>query len=62
MCSLIPFASVCAILASSVTLTAIALDRYQAIVRALKDNWEPGGCFSAASVIIVWSLAAGTLS
>lgn len=59
MCAFIPFVTTMAILANSMTLVGIALDRYFAVIRIVKGPWEPGTTFCIAGTILLWGLAAG---
>lgn len=62
MCAFIPFVTTMAILANSMTLVGIALDRYFAVIRIVKGPWEPGRTFCVAATILLWGLAAGISS
>lgn len=62
MCAFIPFVTTMAILANSMTLVGIALDRYFAVIRIVKGPWEPGRAFCVAGTILLWGLAAGISS
>lgn len=62
MCAFIPFVTTMAILANSMTLVGIALDRYFAVIRIVKGPWEPGRTFCIAGTILLWGLAAGISS
>lgn len=59
MCSAIPFLTTMAILANSFTLVAIALDRYIAVVRIVKTNWEPSGIVCIVLAATIWATAGG---
>lgn len=59
MCSAIPFVTTMSILANSFTLVAIALDRYIAVVKIVKTNWEPSGVLCGIFAAAVWALAGG---
>ncbi|KAL9702391.1 hypothetical protein quinque_005909 [Culex quinquefasciatus] len=58
-CNLAPFFQTMAVLVNSITLVAIALDRYMAVVRLTKGIWEPSGIFCIICSILIWGLAAG---
>lgn len=48
-----------ALLANSLTLVAIALDRYVAVVKIVKSNWEPSGVLCGVFATAIWALAGG---
>lgn len=62
LCSFIPFSTTTAILANSLTLVCIALDRYIAIGNVLKGSWNPSTLFCVSCAVLVWGLAAGIAS
>lgn len=62
MCSFTPFATTAAILANSMTLVGIALDRYLAIVKYINGTWNPSAILCVSWAIFVWGLAAGIAS
>lgn len=62
MCSFTPFATTAAILANSLTLVGIALDRYLAIVKYINGTWNPSPILCVSWAIFVWGLAAGIAS
>ena len=61
-CALIPFFQTLLVLVNSILLVAIAMDRYMAVVRVTKGNWNPGLCFSLTCVIMIWGMCAGVSS
>lgn len=62
MCTFAPFFQTMAVLVDSITLVAIALDRYMAVVRLAKGSWEPSGVFCIACAVLIWGLSAGVAS
>ena len=56
MCSVVPYVQVCAVYVSAFTMVAIALDRYQVIVKPLKPRLGPRQ--GAAIIAVIWLLAA----
>ncbi|XP_055591172.1 neuropeptide receptor npr-1 [Uranotaenia lowii] len=62
MCTFAPFFQTLAILVNSITLVAIALDRYMAVVRITKGTWQPSGLFCVTCAVLIWGLAAGISS
>ncbi|XP_037091213.1 probable G-protein coupled receptor 83 [Pollicipes pollicipes] len=56
MCSVVPYVQVCAVYVSAFTMAAIALDRYQVIVKPLKPRLGP--LHGAAIIAVIWLLAA----
>ncbi|XP_019527547.3 neuropeptide Y receptor type 5 [Aedes albopictus] len=62
MCTFAPFFQTMAVLVDSITLVAIALDRYMAVVRLNKGAWEPSGVLCVACAVLIWGLAAGVSS
>ncbi|CAO1413827.1 unnamed protein product [Diamesa tonsa] len=61
-CALIPFTQTLAVLVNSILLVSIAMDRYMAVVRIIKGNWDPGLCFCLTCVILIWGMCAGVSS
>ncbi|XP_035901742.1 orexin receptor type 2 [Anopheles stephensi] len=62
MCTFSPFVQTMAVLVNSITLVAIALDRYMAVRSLVKGIWEPNGWFCATCGVLIWGLAAGISS
>uniref|UniRef100_A0A182QW88 G-protein coupled receptors family 1 profile domain-containing protein n=1 Tax=Anopheles farauti TaxID=69004 RepID=A0A182QW88_9DIPT len=62
MCTFSPFVQTMAVLVNSITLVAIALDRYMAVRSLVKGIWEPNGWFCATCAVLIWGLAAGIAS
>uniref|UniRef100_A0AAG5DUN5 G-protein coupled receptors family 1 profile domain-containing protein n=1 Tax=Anopheles atroparvus TaxID=41427 RepID=A0AAG5DUN5_ANOAO len=62
MCTFSPFVQTMAVLVNSITLVAIALDRYMAVVRLMKGTWEPNGWFCVTCAVLIWGLGAGISS
>ncbi|CAO1415848.1 unnamed protein product [Diamesa serratosioi] len=61
-CAIIPFTQTLAVLVNSILLVSIAMDRYMAVVRIIKGNWDPGMCFCSTCVILIWGMCAGVSS
>ena len=61
-CTILPFIQTMAILANSMTLVAIAVDRYLAMVRLTKGLWDPGCLFCFICVLVIWGLSSGIAS
>lgn len=61
-CSFIPFIQTLAVLVNSILLVSIAMDRYMAVVRIIKGNWDPKLCFCLTCVILIWGMSAGVSS
>ncbi|XP_052861195.1 neuropeptide Y receptor type 5 [Anopheles cruzii] len=62
MCTFSPFVQTVAVLVNSITLVAIALDRYMALLRLAKGSWEPSGWFCFTCAVLIWGLGAGISS
>uniref|UniRef100_A0A182KH47 G-protein coupled receptors family 1 profile domain-containing protein n=1 Tax=Anopheles christyi TaxID=43041 RepID=A0A182KH47_9DIPT len=62
MCTFSPFVQTMAVLVNSITLVAIALDRYMAVRSLVKGVWEPNGWFCVTCGVLIWGLAAGIAS
>uniref|UniRef100_A0A182PMW2 G-protein coupled receptors family 1 profile domain-containing protein n=1 Tax=Anopheles epiroticus TaxID=199890 RepID=A0A182PMW2_9DIPT len=62
MCTFSPFVQTMAVLVNSITLVAIALDRYMAVRSLVKGVWEPNGWFCVTCGVLIWGLAAGISS
>ncbi|XP_053678503.1 orexin receptor type 2 [Anopheles nili] len=62
MCTFSPFVQTMAVLVNSITLVAIALDRYMAVRSLVKGVWEPNGWFCATCAALIWGLGAGIAS
>lgn len=54
MCSFVPFVNTATIMASSLILVAIAVDRYMAIRRAVSSIWNPGLLFCVLTLGGIW--------
>lgn len=59
MCSLVPFATTTAILASSMTLVGIAVDRYFAVMKAVTGFWKPSVINCIVCVLCIWLASIG---
>ncbi|XP_070503092.1 orexin receptor type 2-like [Chironomus tepperi] len=61
-CAVLPFLQTLAILVNSILLVCIAMDRYMAVVRIAKSQWEPGKLFCLTCCVLIWGMAAGISS
>lgn len=61
-CALLPYLQTLAILVNSILLVCIAMDRYMAVVRIAKTQWEPGKLFCLTCCVLIWGMAAGISS
>lgn len=59
MCSLSPFMSTVSVLANSITLVAIAVDRYLSVIKLMRNVWETRGIYCLFFAIIIWGLSIG---
>lgn len=59
LCSTIPFFQVVGILANSMILIVIALDRYMAVKKVINGAWQPTKTFCYTCAILIWGLSAG---
>lgn len=59
MCSFVPFATTCAILASSMTLVGIAVDRYFAVMKAVIGFWKPSVISCIVCMLCIWLASIG---
>ena len=57
-CFFLPFMQTLSVLVNSITLASIALDRYLAVVRMLKGQWDPGFYFCIFCFAIIWGVSA----
>lgn len=57
MCSFVPFVNTATIMASSLLLVAIAMDRYMAIRRAVSKMWNPGLRFCVLALGGIWLMS-----
>lgn len=62
MCSIIPTCQILGVTATSVSLVAIALDRYRNVVYALSKRWNPGLFYCLLGTAIGWLACAGKCS
>ncbi|XP_055857307.1 neuropeptide Y receptor type 5 [Episyrphus balteatus] len=62
MCIFIPFVTTGAILAGSMTLVGIAMDRYFAVMSSVLGSWNPSRRFCIVSVTSIWALSYGIAS
>jgi len=61
-CSIVPFLQTMVVLVNSILLTCIALDRYMAVVRIIKGQWEPGRLFCITCGVLIWGFSAAMAS
>lgn len=59
MCKFVPFATTTSVLSGSLTLVAIALDRYLAIMRPVLGFWNPDYRFSVVIMLLIWACSIG---
>lgn len=59
MCNFVPFATTAAILASSMTLVGIAVDRYYAVMKAVIGFWQPTVISSSVCMFCIWLASVG---
>ncbi|XP_075166417.1 uncharacterized protein LOC142238609 [Haematobia irritans] len=59
MCNFVPFATTAAILASSMTLVGIALDRYYAVMKAVVSFWKPTVISCSICMLCIWVASIG---
>ncbi|XP_013101470.2 5-hydroxytryptamine receptor [Stomoxys calcitrans] len=59
MCNLVPFATTAAILASSMTLVGIAVDRYYAVMKAVVGFWQPTVICCFVCMLCIWLASLG---
>lgn len=59
MCSAIPTLQIMGVIGSSMSLVAIALDRYSNVVHALTKRWNPGPVYCLIGTVIAWLICAG---
>ncbi|XP_073847527.1 uncharacterized protein [Musca autumnalis] len=59
MCNFVPFATTAAILASSMTLVGIAVDRYYAVMRAVIGFWQPSVIACIVCMLCIWLASIG---
>ncbi|XP_017070141.1 pyroglutamylated RF-amide peptide receptor [Drosophila eugracilis] len=59
MCKFVPFITTTSVLSGSLTLVAIALDRYLAIMRAVLGFWNPDIRFSSLCMLLIWACSIG---
>ncbi|XP_016953068.1 gastrin/cholecystokinin type B receptor [Drosophila biarmipes] len=59
MCNFVPFITTTAVLSGSLTLVAIALDRYLAVMRPVLGFWNPDNRFSSLCMLLIWACSIG---
>ncbi|XP_017044950.1 orexin receptor type 2 [Drosophila ficusphila] len=59
MCKFVPFITTTSVLSGSLTLVAIALDRYLAIMRPVLGFWNPDVRFSSLCMLLIWACSIG---
>ncbi|XP_063903740.1 atypical chemokine receptor 3-like [Zophobas morio] len=59
LCKFLPMCQMLGILASSVALTIIAIDRYRNVVYALSKRWNPRVYICLVVVVAIWSACIG---
>nr|CAD7264292.1 unnamed protein product [Timema shepardi] len=62
MCSFMPLLQNTSLLANSMTLSCIAVDRYQMVVQAVRGRWDPGRYVCFGVVAGIWVISAGVAS
>nr|CAD7588402.1 unnamed protein product [Timema genevievae] len=62
MCSFMPLLQNTSLLANSMTLSCIAVDRYQMVVQAVRGRWDPGKYVCFGVVAGIWVISAGVAS
>nr|AAQ10886.1 G-protein coupled receptor [Drosophila melanogaster] len=60
MCKFVPFITTTSVLSGSLTLVAIALDRYLAVMRPVLGFWSPDKRFSTLSMLLIWACSIGS--
>ncbi|XP_044317916.1 gastrin/cholecystokinin type B receptor [Drosophila rhopaloa] len=60
MCKFVPFITTTSVLSGSLTLVAIALDRYLAVMRPVLGFWNPDIRFSCMSMLLIWACSIGS--
>jgi len=61
-CTFFPFVQTSTVLADSMALVSIALDRYLAVSNKTKGQWRPGKLFCFCGFLIVWIISAAISS
>ncbi|XP_023724408.1 cholecystokinin receptor [Cryptotermes secundus] len=59
-CNFVPLLMAMCLLVNSMTVSCIALDRFQAVRGGAKRRWEPSLWICLAFMLLVWSVCAGT--
>ncbi|XP_017016901.1 orexin/Hypocretin receptor type 1 [Drosophila kikkawai] len=59
MCKFVPFITTTSVLSGSLTLVAIALDRYLAVMRPVLGFWNPDYRFSTLCMLLIWACSIG---
>ncbi|XP_016928245.3 gastrin/cholecystokinin type B receptor [Drosophila suzukii] len=59
MCNFVPFITTTSVLSGSLTLVAIALDRYLAVMRPVLGFWNPDIRFSCLCMLLIWACSIG---
>ncbi|KDR23073.1 Pyroglutamylated RFamide peptide receptor [Zootermopsis nevadensis] len=60
MCSFQPLLMAMCLLINSMTISCIALDRYQAVRGGVKKRWDPNLWICLLLMLLIWSACAGT--
>ncbi|XP_001976576.2 orexin receptor type 2 [Drosophila erecta] len=60
MCKFVPFITTMSVLSGSLTLVAIALDRYLAVMRPVLGFWSPDKRFSTLCMLLIWACSIGS--
>ncbi|EDW92508.1 uncharacterized protein LOC6532018 [Drosophila yakuba] len=60
MCKFVPFITTTSVLSGSLTLVAIALDRYLAVMRPVLGFWSPDKRFSTLCMLLIWACSIGS--
>jgi hypothetical protein len=59
MCNFVPLLMAMCLLINSMTVSCIALDRFQAVRGGAKKRWEPSLWICLPSMLLIWSVCAG---
>ncbi|XP_063229073.1 pyroglutamylated RF-amide peptide receptor [Bacillus rossius redtenbacheri] len=59
LCYFLPFLQTATVLANSMTLSCIAVDRYLVVTQAARTYWDPSGFACVACVLTIWTASAG---
>jgi hypothetical protein len=61
MCNFVPLLMAMCLLVNSMTVSCIALDRFQAVRGGATKRWEPSLWICLPAMLLIWAVCAGNV-